>query len=247
MPIKRGYFIHTIIACIFSFFFVTTSFAEEISAKTEQLVNKEISKVTNHDTEKSKLPQEIYFGENASEPGIIEGLMLKDNEEEKVATFEKISPVDPVLIVDGKPGEEKKEKEETFHYEGRIVLEPQNITKRKKVFRWVLKMSNGLRLPLKSNLLLLQKVKDEELLDGFVKISGKIKTSGMNKQLRFLQPTGIRSIEQLTEEKSPDNKIATATIIASETEKMNSKKENKLSIDTAKTSSDKPEKKSDDI
>jgi hypothetical protein len=186
-------------------------------------------------------PEEVPFEEGATDTEI-----LKVVEE---PTFEKAENLDPVLIVDGAPEEEELE-EQTVEFSGKIIPEMHPVKRRKFFYRWVLELKDGTRIPLKSNLMLLQKVKDEEVLDGFVTVKGQFREAKTNPDLKFLKIEFLRKIDELPVEKeeSAEESISEAKEKQEEgeisTEKPNSndseasaKVEEKLESETKTTAS----------
>ena len=100
-------------------------------------------------------------------------------------------PMEPVLLTEGKPKSEDDESEKIYTYSGLLIPEKQQVNRRKYMVRWVLKLDDGTRIPLKSNLKLLQEVKKEINLNDFVTISGKMRTSAMEKDLKYLVPDSV--------------------------------------------------------
>ncbi len=100
-------------------------------------------------------------------------------------------PLEPVLLTEGKPKSEDDESEKIYTYSGLLIPEKQLLSRKKYMVRWVLKLDDGTRIPLKSNLKLLQEVKKESNLNDFVTISGKMRTSAMEKNLKYLVPDSV--------------------------------------------------------
>lgn len=100
-------------------------------------------------------------------------------------------PLDPVLLTEGKPKSSDDESEKIYTYSGLLIPEKQPLGRKKHMLRWVLKLDDGSRIPLKSNLKLMQEVRKENNLDDFVTVSGKMRTSTMEKELRYLVPDSI--------------------------------------------------------
>ena len=154
----------------------------------------------------------------------------KRKEEDKAAKTAKASkkdkllkkmsePLEPVLLTEGKPKSEDDENEKIYTYSGLLIPEKQLLSRKKYMVRWVLKLDDGTRIPLKSNLKLLQEVKKESNLNDFVTISGKMRTSAMEKDLKYLVPDSVLNGIKLNKskdsaknnsdikEKSEDNQI----------------------------------------
>jgi hypothetical protein len=140
-------------------------------------------------------------------------------------------PLEPVLLTEGKPKSSDDESEKVYTYSGLLIPEKQPLGRKKHMLRWVLKLDDGTRIPLKSNLKLMQEVRKENNLDDFVTISGKMRTSAMEKELRYLVPDSVvkggkPNVSKNTEnnKNEPDNKadedqkIESENKIANETE-----------------------------
>lgn len=146
----------------------------------------------------------------------------KPNKKDKVLV--KMSePLEPVLLTDGKPKSEDDESEKVYTYSGLLIPEKQQVNRKKYMVRWVLKLDDGTRIPLKSNLKLLQEVKKEKNLNDFVTISGKMRTSAMEKDLKYLVPDSVlngiklnKSKDTVKEDKNIKEKTDENQIIESE-------------------------------
>lgn len=101
------------------------------------------------------------------------------------------TPLAPVLLTMGKPKDEDDENGKTFSYSGILIPEKQPISRRKKMIRWTLQLDDGTRIPIKSNLKLLQEVRKEENLDDYVTITGKMRKSALEDQLKYFVPETI--------------------------------------------------------
>ncbi len=99
--------------------------------------------------------------------------------------------LDPVLITDAKPKSIDDETQKEYSFTGILMPEKQPIGRGKNMLRWVLRLDDGTRIPLKSNLKLLQEVRKEKNLEDYVSISGKMRTSTYEKELKYLIPETI--------------------------------------------------------
>ena len=99
-------------------------------------------------------------------------------------------PLEPVLLTQGKPKNDD-ENLKTFSYSGLLIPENQPVTRRKKMIRWTLKLDDGTRIPIKSNLKLLQEVRKEDNLDDYVTITGKMRRSALEDELKYFVPETI--------------------------------------------------------
>ena len=99
--------------------------------------------------------------------------------------------LDPVLITDAKPKSIDDETEKDYAFTGILLPEKQPLGRGKSMLRWVLKLDDGTRISLKSNLKLMQEVRKEQNLEDYVSISGKMRTSAYEKELKYLIPETI--------------------------------------------------------
>ncbi len=105
--------------------------------------------------------------------------------------YDKTEPLEPFLITDAKPKSIDDESEKDYAFTGILIPEKQPLSRSKNMLRWVLQLDDGRRIPLKSNLKLLQEVRKEQNLEDYVSIRGKMRTSSMDKNLRYLIPETI--------------------------------------------------------
>lgn len=121
-------------------------------------------------------------------------------------------PLEPVLLTYGKPKSSDDESEKVYTYNGILIPEKQPLSRKKHMLRWVLKLDDGTRIPLKSNLKLLQEVRKESNLADYVSVSGKMRTSALEKDLKYLVPDtivkgGKPKLEKVSDKKDKiDNK-----------------------------------------
>lgn len=120
--------------------------------------------------------------------------------------FEKAEPLEPVLLTQGKPVSEDDESVKEVSYTGLLVPEKIRLARRKYMYRWVLKVDDETRIPLKSNLKLMQELKKEELIDDFVTIKGKLRSSGEDKNVKYLIPDSITKGEAKNSDKKANDK-----------------------------------------
>ena len=114
--------------------------------------------------------------------------------------------MEPVLLTQGKPVSEDDESVKEVSYTGLLVPEKIRLARRKYMYRWVLKVDDETRIPLKSNLKLMQELKKEELIDDFVTIEGKMRSSGEDKNVKYLIPDSITKGEAKNSDKKANNK-----------------------------------------
>ncbi len=113
-------------------------------------------------------------------------LSKRDRLRKKMAT-----PLEPVLLTQGKPKNDDDESLKTYSYSGLLIPEKQPVTRRKKMIRWTLQLDDGTRIPIKSNLKLLQEVRKEDNLDDYVTITGKMRRSALEEELKYFIPETI--------------------------------------------------------
>lgn len=160
--------------------------------------------------------------------GDVEITLPEKPEVEELATapeslYEKAAAMEPVLMVKGAPVDEMSDIDSIEKISGKLVPEKKPLGRRRSVYRWVLKSADGRRIPLKSNLKLLQEVKREKLLDGFVTITGKFVQSGFSGDLRYFIVESVTMIDELPKpnekdgaddeqsaDKAPEKSLATA-------------------------------------
>ena len=114
-------------------------------------------------------------------------------------------PLEPVLLQYGKPKDEGSEANKEFSFTGLLIPENHAVTSRKKMIRWVLQMEDGQRIPLKSNLKLLQEVRNTEKIEDYVTVKGKLRTSALENNLKYLVAEEITK-GKLPAKKSSDSK-----------------------------------------
>ncbi len=115
--------------------------------------------------------------------------------------YEKADALEPQLMLAGTPAEKDGESQVSEKISGRIVAEKQPVARRRHINRWVLKTEDGRRIPLKSNIKLLQEVRRENILDSEVSLTGRYVRSGMNDNLRYFV---VESAVVLEDEPSED-------------------------------------------
>lgn len=217
-------FSHTIILifCIFSISCHIKSFAEENPASNAELeimseIDSEVSEIAIDSSDANITNTDIEVNAYASSSNKltdnIDELDLGSSTEEEDLKFAKIDPLEPALLIKGKFNNSSSRKKKV-ELKGRIILERHPVRKRRYVYRWTLKLQDGSRIPLKSNLTLLQKVKDDDVLDGFVSIKGTWLISPSNENLRFFKIDSMRVIDE-------------PILVDTESESINTKERNK--------------------
>lgn len=114
------------------------------------------------------------------------------------ASGEKLSPLDPVLLLDASDeldelAREEDEKSETII--GLLKIEEHPIDRRLSVRRWVLETASGTRIPLKSSLAFIMALKKEGILDQPVRLTGVWRPSWGDERLRFFDANRIEPLE----------------------------------------------------
>lgn len=117
--------------------------------------------------------------------------------------FEKADALEPHLLLAGTPADEEAEAQVSEKLSGRIIAEKHPLTRRRHMYRWVLKTADGLRIPLKSNIKLLQEVRRDEILDSQVNLTGKFVHSGYDDKLRYFV---VESVVLLDADKADEKK-----------------------------------------
>lgn len=121
-------------------------------------------------------------------------------------TYEKADSLPPALLLRGTPGIDEDSGHKKEDIIGRFVPEPHPLNRRQKFYRWVLETFEGHRVPLKSNLKLLQEIRSEKFLDGFVKLRGYYLESGYNEQLKYFV------VESVAGHEGPDGLVEPAVV-----------------------------------
>ena len=159
----------------------------------------------------TEIPEELEF-EKSSEGEIIASSGTDYLEElasmslVESATYEKVSALQPALMMSNESLINQEEEVKIEKIKGSIIPEKHPVKRRRYLFRWVLKTEDENRIPLKSNLTLLQTVRKEELLDGLVMLTGYYVESPMNPALKYFVvekavPAGdIKTASEKTEE-----------------------------------------------
>lgn len=119
------------------------------------------------------------------------------NQTHSVSSFEKPASLEPLLILNGKPVDEINELNSVTRISGRLYPEKKLLGRRKFVYRWVLKTGDSQLIPLKSNLKLLQEVKKENNLDGFVTLTGRFVDSGFKSELKYFVIESLTAVDEL--------------------------------------------------
>ena len=197
--------------------------------------------LNNPSSEEVVIVEENVSGENLEIPNYeeLEGIVSEDDSKDNSLSNSKISkkdkkttklskkekllkkmsePLEPVLLTEGKPKSADDESEKVHSYSGLLIPEKQPLGRNKHMLRWVLKLEDGSRIPLKSNLKLLQEVKKENNLNDYVTISGKMRTSALEKDLKYLVPDNIVKGLKITNAKDSSDKKESDVIQTEEAE-----------------------------
>lgn len=153
-----------------------------------------------HDDGSEPLPDMLpIIEQTASETSEIASLELPDQEKafkpqkkksrkkrkKEEPKYEKLEALEPMLLEDGDPTKDESEADRVIKLAGRIVPEMQAVSRRKQMFRWVLKQDDGNKIPLRSNIKIMQEVKKEDLFEKDVELTGHYQTSGMNASVKY--------------------------------------------------------------
>lgn len=147
-----------------------------------------------------------------AEPDDESDISDKVGKKEKKSKKKKDKPesLEPFLITDGNPALDQAEITRLVKLRGYIYPETHPITKRKHLFRWVIKVDDEKRIPLRSSLKILQEVNDESLFESELELMGRYQTSPLNKNLKYFIVDSISKAPQ-TATASDTTKIASAT------------------------------------
>ena len=144
-------------------------------------------------------------------------------EKRKLALKKKFSANEPILLTEGNPKSSDDESLKDYSFNGLLIPEKQPLGRKKSMIRWVLLLDDGSRIPLKSNLKLLREVRKESNLEDYVTISGKFRTSPLEKNLKYLVPEKITKAKLKNSEETND--------IASNTTNLNEVASDTASLD----------------
>lgn len=120
--------------------------------------------------------------------------------------FEKADALEPALMIAGTPEDDEGDAGSSDKINGRIIAEKKPLNRRRHLYRWVLKTADGSRIPLKSNIKLLQEVRRENILDSEVALAGKYVQSGYSDKLRYFVVESVVILDEVTSES--DDKAA---------------------------------------
>ena len=147
-----------------------------------------------------------------AEPDDESDISDKVGKKEKKSKKKKDKPesLEPFLITDGNPALDQAEITRLVKLRGYIYPETHPITRRKHLFRWVIKVDDEKRIPLRSSLKILQEVNDESLFETELELMGRYQTSPLNENLKYFIVDSISKAPQ-TATASDTTKIASAT------------------------------------
>ncbi|EKD84322.1 MAG: hypothetical protein ACD_39C00107G0001 [uncultured bacterium] len=154
---------------------VASETSDELPSDTTLLPDEVIGEYAVDDTETEAASDTAVASETAS----------IEEESEPEARFEKADPLEPQLMLAGTPAEEEAEAQVSEKLNGKIIAEKQPLNRRRYLYRWVLKTEDGRRIPLKSNIKLLQEVRRDDVLDSQVNLTGRFIKSGYNDKLQY--------------------------------------------------------------
>ncbi len=182
---------------------LAAKYSTENASKTEEIVPANVieeSPVASAPIESTDPDLESVVGDVEPSTDVASETKTVEESEPEVL-YEKADALEPVLMVKGAPVDEVSDIDSIAKISGKIVPEKKPLGGRRNVYRWVLKTADQQRIPLKSNLKLLQEVKREKLLDGFVTLTGKFVQSGFSKELRYFVVESAVMIDELPQEK----------------------------------------------
>ncbi len=145
----------------------------------------------------SESPDDFELASDTEKMASTDDNLLPENQVHAVSIFEKPDSLEPLLILNGKPVDEVNEISSITRISGKLQPEKKFLARRKFVYRWVLKTADAKLIPLKSNLKLLQEVKKESNLDGFVTLTGKFVASGFKNELKYFVVESLTAVDEL--------------------------------------------------
>lgn len=140
------------------------------------------------------VPLAIFDQEKASKPKKKKKSKKRKKDGQK---YEKLDPLEPMLLEDGDPSIDESETERVITIVGRIIPEMQAVSRKKQMFRWVLKQEDGNKIPLRSNIKIMQEVKKEDMFEKDLELTGHYQTSGMNASVKYFI---VESVQEKKEE-----------------------------------------------
>lgn len=166
---------------------VVGSGSEELPVDTGPLPDEVIGEyeVDDDDADTGMRIVEDSDSEESEESEAASATKLLPEETEPENLFEKADALEPQLMMAGAPVDEQGEAQLNAKIKGRIIAEKKPISRRRHLYRWVLESEDGSRIPLKSNIKLLQEVRRDEILDSQVSLTGKYIASGFKNNLQY--------------------------------------------------------------
>jgi len=185
------------------------SATEELPVETGPLPDEVIGEYSVDDDDEDDI--EIELGrENTSD--IASAALPAPAETASETLYEKAEALEPQLMLAGTPVEEGDEAQQSEKISGRIIPEKKPITRRRHINRWVLKTEDGRRIPLKSNIKLLQEVRRDNILDSEVSLTGRYIRSGLNEKLRYFVVETVVVLEDESKDSAAKDKKAAAKL-----------------------------------
>ena len=136
----------------------------------------------------------------------------------KEPKYEKAEALEPILLEDGNPAKDESETDKVIILIGRIIPEMQAVSRKKKMFRWVLKQEDGNRIPLRSNIKIMQEVKKEDMFEKEIELTGHYQTSGMNSNIKYFI---VEKVKEKNEEENSEELIENSEDITNNEQKEN--------------------------
>ncbi|KAF1083602.1 MAG: hypothetical protein GQF41_0380 [Candidatus Rifleibacterium amylolyticum] len=169
------------------------SAVEELPVETGPLPDEVIGEYTvDEDEEDDDVAIELESEDTAD---IASAALPAPEETASETLYEKAEALEPQLMLAGTPVEEGDDAQQSEKISGRIIPEKKPITRRRYINRWVLKTKDGRRIPLKSNIKLLQEVRRDDILDSEVSLTGRYIRSGLNEKLRYFVVEAVVVLE----------------------------------------------------
>lgn len=185
------------------------SATEELPVETGPLPDEVIGEYSVDDDDEDDI--EIELGsENTAD--IASAALPASAETASETLYEKAEALEPQLMLAGTPVEEGDEAQQSEKISGRIIPEKKPITRRRHINRWVLKTEDGRRIPLKSNIKLLQEVRRDNILDSEVSLTGRYIRSGLNEKLRYFVVETVVVLEDESKDSAAKDKKAAAKL-----------------------------------
>jgi hypothetical protein len=200
---------------------------EELPLDTDPLPDEVIGEYAVDDSESASGTEFIVVSEveDISDPTTgVASATDAQSEEPVEKLYEKADALEPQLMIAGTPAEEESATQVSEKLNGRIIAEKHPLNRRRHMYRWVLKTADGLRIPLKSNIKLLQEVRRDEVLDSAVSATGRFIQSGFNDNLRYFVVESVVVLDKESTDEKPAKADGKKTATAGKKSNPGSKK-----------------------